>query len=351
MRWNLVDLLPLALAALCLVGAKPVKPLRAFNDGYLSAQTGTHLRGLFAVIVVLHHLSLKAPVGVLFPWLQHVGYLAVSVFFFLSGYGLMKSYRTRDGYQTRFLRRRVPKILVPYLLLTAVYWGFHALNGNVYSPKALILTTLNGKPIVSYSWYIVCILLFYVVFWLLMRLCRRKYIWILFGACVWYALYMAFCMRMNYGSWWYRTAPILIVGMIWAMYEDDLLPVLRKVYPVCAPLCGIVFLALFYVYARFASDISRQIVSSLLVLAMTVSFLLCVCAVTLKCRIGNPVLRLLGQCSLEIYLVQGLFIDGLRSHFIYIRNDFLWALSALLGTVALGFALHWLNTKLFPKKL
>ena len=350
MQRSLMDLFPLALLALFLVGVQPVRPLRAFRDDYLSLETGKSLRGLCTLAILLHHLALQQPSGFLFVWFQHVGYLSVSVFFFLSGYGLMRSHMTREAYSTHFLRRRIPKILVPYILLTAVYWGFHACNGTVYTPGDLLNAAMSGRFIVSYSWYILCILAFYVVFWLLMRLCKQRYALILTGTCVWYALYAAFCVWMRFGSWWYKTAPVLIVGVFWAAYEKKILALLHRRYVLFAPAVCILFLILFALFVANENAPDAQLRTSLPLTLLSCVFFVCsLWMLTLKCRIGNPVLRFLGDNALEIYLVQGLFIAGLRSHILYIRNDFAGALLSIIGSVALGGALHLLHEKMFGK--
>lgn len=70
----------------------------------------------------------------------------------------------------------------------------------------------------------------------------------------------------------------------------------------------------------------------------------------MKFTIGNPILSFLGTNSLEMYLVQGLFIRGLRSSIVYIENDALWALITIVGSVVLGFVLHYFSKLLLNYK-
>ena len=350
MKFSVVDVFAPALIALLFWRAKPVKPFCGlFYDGYISRETGKALRGFFALVIILHHLAFAFSAGILTGWLQIAGIPSVSVFFFLSGYGLMMSYRKNPAYKDRFLMQRIPKVLVPYLVVTALFWLFDAINGDRYSAKALILASLNGKPVVHYSWYIICILLFYVFFWVLMCLCKKRYFMMVLGACCWYAAYMVFCIKMNYETYWYRTALFLIVGMIWALYEDKLSGCLKRYYRILAPVSWITFLTLLICFQRLTASLDSAVVRGIIVFFYAASFLLTVLTVTLKFRLGNPVLTFLGENSLEIYLVQGLFIAGLRSGLLYIRNDFLWALLCMIGSVVLGSLLHVVTKKLFRK--
>ena len=68
--------------------------------------------------------------------------------------------------------------------------------------------------------------------------------------------------------------------------------------------------------------------------------------VLLKCRIGNRVTEWLGSMSLEMYLVQGLFVTRLRGSWCYIQNDLLWMAAVLCASVLCAAALHLLVTKL-----
>ena len=347
MHWSVLDVFPVALLVLFLIGTKPVHPFREYNDCYLSRETGLALRGVFALSVILHHLSQNVRHIGLFGRFYNSGPLVVTAFFFLSGYGLMHSYMTQPAYRQHFLRRRLPKILLPFVLLTTVFVGFSALNGSPYSPKSLILDFIYGIQILPYSWYILCIAAFYVLFCLLMHLCKNKYTLVIAGMFAGCVVYIAFCIYMRYGSFWYRTILVLLLGMIWALYEAKILPVMHRFYWIISPLTWLLFAALLSVLLR-QTAIKNPWISLLYNFALTSSFMISILTVTMKFRVGNPVLTFLGNNSLEIYLVQG-FFTGLRSNLIYIQNDFLWVLLCFFGSITIGSAVHTLNTVLFKK--
>lgn len=70
------------------------------NQIAFSREQTNHLKGLFALCVVLHHLcsltGVGAPVG-LGPIYTALGYWSVSVFFFISGFGLLFQYQRFRG--------------------------------------------------------------------------------------------------------------------------------------------------------------------------------------------------------------------------------------------------------------
>lgn len=71
------------------------KPLLRFNDDFLNIENCVNLRGIMAIGIILCHVLLEVPqtdLGLSKIFL-HCGYLFVSVFFLLSGYGLMQQYK------------------------------------------------------------------------------------------------------------------------------------------------------------------------------------------------------------------------------------------------------------------
>jgi peptidoglycan/LPS O-acetylase OafA/YrhL len=84
-----------------------------------SFQTLDALRGVAALVVVVHH---NHP---MFTWRPHHGYLAVDLFFVLSGFVLSYAYQDRldRGWPTiKFLRARLVRLAPLYLL--ALLFGF-----------------------------------------------------------------------------------------------------------------------------------------------------------------------------------------------------------------------------------
>ena len=65
-----------------------------------------------------------------------IGFLFVGVFFFFSGYGLFKSYKTKPGYLDGFLRKRLPVVLVPLYVINTIFTIIVLVSkGTVYKRK------------------------------------------------------------------------------------------------------------------------------------------------------------------------------------------------------------------------
>ena len=160
----------------------------------------------------------------------------------------------------------------------------------------------EGKPIVSFSWFVPAVLTFYLAFWVLMKLCKQRYTAMVLGGAVWFAVYMVACMGLRWGQWWYISAFPVVAGMAWAVHGGA--------------------------------------VDTLLKACAATLFTLVVMLALHKVRFGNPVLRWLGQLSLEIYLMQGLAIMLLRSRWIYIKTPVLYGGLILVLTVVFAAVVH-----------
>ena len=341
-----IDLFPIAWFCLLLWGMKPVRPFSSFNSEYLSLKTGNYMRGFLAMAIILNHVSKNTSGGILLRGFYNIGFLFVAVFFFYSGYGLQKSYMTSTGYKKHFLARRILPILVTYVIFNVMFCVLFKATGKNVSYRNYVKAFRKGRPVVLYSWYIITILLFYIVFWMLMQLCAAHYGMMIIGACIWYVIYTFFCRKMNYGTWWYNSVHLLIVGMFWAVYEEKILAVIQKLYPLLTILSwGLFAFSYWYVYIGPLSERSLKYrVSVIFQVLCALFFVLGVILILLKFTIGNPVLNFLGKISLELYLVQGLFIQYfMKDKLSGIQNEALLTLLVITGSIALGAALHYLQ--------
>lgn len=68
----------LGIILICVTKFNPL----TFNESYLDLEQTQILRGIFAVVIVFHHISLCTNSGFLFKCFSGVGYLSVGMFFF-----------------------------------------------------------------------------------------------------------------------------------------------------------------------------------------------------------------------------------------------------------------------------
>ena len=115
-----------------------------FHEDSASLDSFMSLRGFAAIGVILHHISQEQA----FQMANHygtkpgelsifvnAGYLFVAIFFFCSGFGLIKSLETKPDYFNGFMKKRVVKTLViPYYVSILIYGILRFATGERFAP-------------------------------------------------------------------------------------------------------------------------------------------------------------------------------------------------------------------------
>ncbi|MFR3834984.1 MAG: acyltransferase family protein [Eubacterium sp.] len=112
------------MAIICIVLGICILPLRKndkFSKQGLEIENMTIIKSLACIMVIVSHLCAQMEgIGILaLP--ANVGFLAVGMFFFCSGYGLTYSYINKENYIQHFLKRRLLCILIPFWSANIIY--------------------------------------------------------------------------------------------------------------------------------------------------------------------------------------------------------------------------------------
>lgn len=96
---NIVDIIVL-IGIICLIIKR--KSIFNANNDVLDKYNSNKIKGLLALLIIIHHLSIYIKETILLKVFTIVGVIAVSAFFFYSGYGLMTSYLKKENYLKDF---------------------------------------------------------------------------------------------------------------------------------------------------------------------------------------------------------------------------------------------------------
>lgn len=133
-----------------------------------------NLRGLLALVVLFSHLWGYTGIALLVPFNKAVT-IAVAIFFFLSGYGMMRSYRRKEHYLKEIFRVKIPYLCFMAILtwmissvleVVLLATGFRV---GVYLPVSLKSFLINT------NWYVYELIGFYVLFAFAMRFIKEKH--------------------------------------------------------------------------------------------------------------------------------------------------------------------------------
>lgn len=335
---------------------KDFKILNSDRGGYLSKDNSICLKGILAVCVLVCHLYGTSGLfkGSLFGAiiLQSLGELAVSVFFFLSGYGLMYSYKIKkDDYLKKFVRKRIIPFYIIIFYLAIVYTVFHILLNDNITIEMFVKALTFGGGIVSNGWYLQVQLLLYIIFYLICKIFKRTHVQLIIVAFI-EVLYCMIMMFFDLPAYWYQSVLTFALGTIWAAYKDKIdgyLVRAGKKSTVLLAGAGIMFIIAFL--ARYKID--GVVLNKIFSMTVNIFFVVFVMLFIYFVRINFKLTRWLGKISLEIYVVQGIFLTLYHSQFFYFENTYLYIIAVVFSTIAASYFLHPVNRgiyKVFEEK-
>ena len=347
-----------------------------FHEDSTSLDTMKSLRGFAAIGVILHHISQESA----FQWagggfgkpgelniFVNAGFLFVSIFFFCSGYGLIKSLETKPDYLNGFMKKRVLKTLViPYYVSILIY-GLARLASGEKLPVAQWVTNFLGLTMMNeYAWYPIIAAILYTAFYFIFKnIKNRKLCYVLMAAVI-LLLGMIFCVNGHFawwagpknwwlnsaspvhqkwwtqqklfwisGEWWINSCPALLIGMIFARFENNIREWFKKFY------WGKLVLVLVLTFATMmlsgfgqmkfgwwsefsghGPDIEKKIATYFFVIPYSTMFTIMLFTIMLKYKVSNPVSRFFGKISLETYMMNLIPLTAFR--FLIYKPDSQW---------------------------
>ncbi len=342
---NFTDLFFVAFFLIAFWGVKKV-PKGEFAEDVLSKERGVVLRGVFIIAIMLHHLSQRTETGELFWIFMYMGSLAVGIYLFLSGYGLMKQYQMRgDAYLSKFLIKRIPRILIPYLIANIFYAVGYTLVGKKVKLITILKSFTTGDPFVLFSWYMISIFFFYLEFYFVHRFIKKKWLMVLIDM-LFLAAYIYVCATVETGAWWYNTSIVFFVGMLWAEHEKAIMEFLKKGYVIKLILSFILTIAL-YVYS-LAFEYGSAINVALMWID-TIIFIVFVMMLNMKLILSNKLIVFWGKISFEVFLYHGFVVTLLKLRGFRVSNDVLFCLLVIAGGTLLGFVFSKLDNLILKK--
>jgi peptidoglycan/LPS O-acetylase OafA/YrhL len=291
------------------------------------------LRGLLALAVIANHMQGFFP----HPYLEALtclGTSAVAIFFFLSGYGLMKSYnRKGQAYLQGFLPNRLRKIWPLCLALTVVNVLLRVFVHH--DTIAYIFWGFREQRWLNFAWFIYAITYLYVAFYVVARYTKtsRGFFGGLLGAIF---IYIVATWIFEFPTFWNKTIISAFSGFIVAYYEAQIQQWIVR--HKCATIVGLVVARLGISYGiscNFCPDF--PIFHALWALVFNsynwLVFLILLAVYTLGMT-SNRIVQFLGTISLEIYLFHGLYTPIVKG--LHVSN--FWVGSLLVYSFSIGSA-------------
>ena len=328
----LLVLFPIIIFTILFAGAKVRRTEESSGEAWSLGQAKA-MQVFAALMVILHHMVQRITnygaidKGPVTAW-NSFGTLCTSVFFFFSGFGLFKSYKTKENYLEGMLRKRLPKILIPFFVTNIIYLIFVS-KGKVSNALDIVTSLVGFTLLNSNAWFIVELTVLYTLFYLCFRKAGSDC-----KAICWLTIFTTILViaalllghdttkirgHWFMGEWWYNTTLIFIMGILFAKYESRVKTFMVRRWKVLLPLSLLIFVGWFilqeYVEAGFGyykewpghPGYPEKLLTLIVQLILCMIFMFIMLLVNLKLEFGNPVLRFLGSFTYEIYLIHDVY--------------------------------------------
>jgi peptidoglycan/LPS O-acetylase OafA/YrhL len=328
-------------AAAVLFAAAILLSVRKKTGGeWLSREDTSALRGVMAIFILFVHLPdvcsfLNENYAATFEPFIFQGHLAVGLFFALSGYGLALS--AEKGF-SGFFRRRFFEVLLPYFLCNLVFLFAIRAGGQEVGMLDMLGSWFTGDPMVTYSWYVVTQLIFYVFFYIAFR-CFNGRAMKIAALYIFVSVYMRWAPRFGWPLVTTRGCFCFVLGAsVGALKREIDMILARRKTGLLLAVSGVLFLISHVLY--FAVPLIKE---TPLFDCSSVFFVVFIFLLNRVFVLAPPFFHVLGKCSLEIYLYQNLTFILMRRVFVMLGSDnvFAYACASIAFAAAGAAAVHF----------
>lgn len=276
-----------------------------FFSDYLEKKQCNAIKGVFILIVFMwHSLTDIKNCGFSFDrqidWSAQafhleMGQLAVAMFFFYSGYGVMKSLLVKGkAYLISYPRKRLLTTLLNFDVAVSCFLLLTVILGKKVSIPQVALSLIGWRSLGNIGWYIFVILFCFLTFYLVFRFVGTRY---LLGIVTTSLICLAgmFALYFLKPTYWYNTMLVFPIGIAYALYSDRLERLIQKRYGLVVLLLIVAFFSIHYLMRMHPLHGLTYNVKSFV-------FAILIVALTMKIRIGNQWLYWCGTSLFPLFM-------------------------------------------------
>ena len=275
---------------------KDIKIFRGdHNEEVLSKNNTDVLKGISVIVVILSHLALfSTKKGLITIIFFNAGFLAVSVFLFISGYGLMMQNIKKDNYIRKNMPRKIFKLYLQFImanvLTTIIDDIFLGTNYGVIEilKTSLLMRFVDGREL----WFVAAILYFYLVLYISFKFLREKQAIIM--VCIAPIIYIMICVFFKRGTWWENTAFCFSMGVLFALYKEKILINSQKMYKTRVITVLLAFISMMYLYTKGIT---------VLQFIIPIVFVTLIVLILMKINLKSKIMQYINKISFEMYLM------------------------------------------------
>ena len=287
------------------------------------------LRAFMAFVIILGHLSVRVP----FAWIQQFRFWGapfVSMFLFISGYGLYHSFSIHSNLSFVSTMKRIWNLILPYLFTVLLYFLIVRIASGETSMN-LRESILSGTNKQSHLWYVFAIIYLYLIFFFCTRF-QKKCIIIISMLAITTATIL-FLRAIGYDRCWWVSLFAFPTGCIYSMYQYKINSIIFKnrLYYCVAMAVAVAGVGISYI-------LNIEILYSISHIFIPIAIALVVIQLPIE-RLNNKLTIHLGSISYEIYLCQLIAMDALILFFPHI-SPIVYVICTFAMTIILAELVH-----------
>lgn len=315
------------------------------NREYLNKDNMNKIKGIACIMVVICHVTSQLEGEGILALTANLGYLAVGLFFFWSGYGLMYSLSNKQNYLSGFIVRRFIPVLLPFWVTNILFLIRNTIFFHQNPDAGTIFRSIIGLELINkQAWYVQVILVVYILFFICCKVLKEKKKVIYAMTLLVLISNLAFIITSQYAL---GQSLLFVIGMWTAFYSEN-----KMFRHKLATVLMFVLTALTYLYytvIRWHVPIGDiRLLNNLVMTVSQCGFTLCCMILWRKIKINSKISEYIGHISYEVYLVQQLCIDACIFAFAG-KSHTLTLVSSILLTVLAGWIIHKLLNPLVKR--
>ena len=227
-------------------------------------------------------------------FLPYLGQSMVAPYFFFSGFGIAESARKKPAYTDHFFKNRFLKTLTHFDLAVLFYVLAAICLRADYPFRNYLLCWIGWEGLGNSNWFMFVILALYLLTYIALKSGRR--LLCVKTAILSIILWVVLFFTRRDMPWWYDTLITFPLGMLFSVCKPKLDCFMERPFIWISTLVGLIVL---YAGLHHLIGVDKWgLVSSIFCLLLLV--------LSMKVKIGNPVLAWLGKNAFGIYILQRL---------------------------------------------
>ena len=319
--------------ALLLIPMLTIRKRKEEDGLIMDSYSTTCLKGLICIYVLLHNIGLdyEGNTPIVAKICEHTGGIGVGIFFFLSAFGIIRSYQSKGNkYLLKLIFVNCIKLfLISFIINLLIYLVYH--QGQFETTDLLLrlfnLDVFNNfNSMNRHGWYIPTIIGMYLIFSLVFFLCSKLKSDKKFYIAGFILAFIAIGFRLgaiiaDSGRLYTRELPCFAIGCLYAMYYDKTNKLFNKYF-----YQGLIVLIAAVLFGMFFSEPIGAYGACLLIILLSQR-------ITYK----NNIMNFLGKICIYLYLFLHFTQMGLQQ---YRENQYWWTLTNIGLDLVLSLLLY-----------